>query len=79
MSKTGNGCAPQKSDSKKSIPTEIGQVRVNASVGDMVKFSGRTWHEIQIRETKGPLEELSKKATLMNDIFAFKFEESTPD
>ena len=77
---TSNGCVPQNSDPKKSILRTAGQVRVNASAGDTVTFSGRTWYEIRIRETKGPLEELSKKATLMNEIIlALKFEARTPE
>ena len=33
---------------------ELGQWRGNASAGHTVKFSGRTWYEIRIRDTKGP-------------------------
>ena len=29
-------------------------MRVNASAGHTIKFSGRTWYEIRIRERKGP-------------------------
>ena len=44
----------KKSDPKKSTPRTTGQTRLNASAGHAAKFSGRTWHEIQIRERKGP-------------------------
>ena len=48
------GCVSQNSDPKKSILRRAGQMRVNASAGHTVKFSGRTWYEIRSRETKGP-------------------------
>ena len=44
----------QNSDPKKSILPKAGQVRVNASAGHTIKFSGRTWYEIRNRERKGP-------------------------
>ena len=66
------GCVSQNSDPKKYILWKAGQTRLNASVGHAVKFSGRTWYEVQIRERKekGHLEALSKKANLMNEILA---------
>ena len=72
------GCVSQNSDPKKSIPRKAGQVRVNASAGHTVKFSGRTWYEIRIRETKGPsLGIIQKGDTLERNPCASKFEERT--
>ena len=48
------GCVSQNSDPKKSILRKAGQTRLNASAGHTIKFSGRTWYEIQIRQRKGP-------------------------
>ena len=70
------GCVSQNSDPKKSILRKAGQVRVNASAGHTIKFSGRTWYEIRIRETEGPTV-LSKKVTLERNPCAPKFEERT--
>ena len=36
-------------------------MRLNASAGHTIKFSGRTWYEIQIRERKGPSQGVIQK------------------
>ena len=64
------GCASQNSGPKKSTLRKAGQTRLNDSAGHALKFSGRTWYEVQIRERKGHLEALSKKANLMSEILA---------
>ena len=46
------GCASQNSDPKKSIMRKAGQKRLSASAGHTIKFSGRTWYQIQMRERK---------------------------
>ena len=48
------GCVFQNADPKKSIMRKTGQTRSNVSAGHAVKFSGRTWYEVQIRERRGP-------------------------
>ena len=48
------GCVSQDSDPQKSILRKLGELRLNASAGHTVKFSGSTWHRIKIRERKGP-------------------------
>ena len=74
------GCVSQKSDPKKSIQRRDEQVRGNASAGHTVKFSGRTWYEIRIRETKGPsLGIIQKSDTHERNPCAPRFEERTPE
>ena len=48
------GCASQDSYPKKSILQKVRKKGSNASAGHTVKFSGGTWHQIKIRERKGP-------------------------
>ena len=48
------GCVSQDSDPKKSTLRKLGELRLNASAGHTVKFSGSTWHRIKIREREGP-------------------------
>ena len=70
-------CVSQNSDPKKSILRKAGQVRGNASAGHTCKFSGRTWYEIRIRDTKGPsLGIIQKGDTHNRNPSAPKFEES---
>ena len=48
------GCVSQDSYPKKSILRKVRKMGSNASAGHTVKFSGGTWHQIKIRERKGP-------------------------
>ena len=48
------GCVSHNSAPKKSILRKAGQTRLNASAGHAIKFTGRTWYEVRIRERKGP-------------------------
>ena len=48
------GCVSQDSYPKKSILQKVRKKGSNASAGHTVKFSGGTWHQIKIRERKGP-------------------------
>ena len=48
------GCVSHNSAPKKSILRKAGRTRLNASVGHAIKFTGRTWYEVRIRERKGP-------------------------
>ena len=64
------GCVFQNSDPQKSVLRKAGQVRLNASAEHTIKFSGRTWCEIRIRERKGHLEALYKKVNFMCEILA---------
>ena len=73
------GCVSQNSDPKKSILRKAGQTRLNASA-DTVKFSGRTWYEIQIRERKGASRCVIQKGEPHERYpCAPKFEERTPE
>ena len=74
------GCVSQNSDPKKSILRKAGQVRLNASAGHTIKFSGRTLYEIRIRERKGPSRGVIKKGEPHDRTpCAPKFEEGTPE
>ena len=74
------GCVSQNSNPKKSIPRKTAKVRVNASAGHTVKFSGRTWYEIRIGEAKGPSRGIIQKGdTHERNPCAPKFEERTPE
>ena len=74
------GCVSQNSDPKKSVLRKAGQTRLNASAGHTIKFSGRTWYEIQIRERKGPSRGVVQKCELHErNPCASKFEERTPE
>ena len=53
---------------------------MNASAGQTIKFSGRTWYEILIRERKGPSRGLIQKGEPHERyLCAPKFEERTPE
>ena len=74
------GCVSQNSDPKKSILWKAGQTRLNASAGHTIKFSGRTWCEIQIRERKGPSRGVIQKGEPHErNPCAPKFEEATSE
>ena len=74
------GCISQNSQPKKSILRKAEQVRGTRFGGRTVKFSGRTWYEIRIRETKGPsLGIIQKGDTHERNPCAPKFEERTPE
>ena len=65
------GCVSLNSDPKKSTLRKAGQMSLNASEGHALKFSGRTWYEVQIRERKGPSRGvIQKKVNSMNEILA---------
>ena len=73
------GCLSQNSDPKKSFLRNTVQTRLNASAGHAIKFSGRTWCEIQIRERKGPSRGVFQKGEPHErNPCALKFEERTP-
>ena len=70
----------QNSDPKKFILRKAGQPRLNASAGHTIKFSGRTWYEIQIRERKGPSRGFIQKGKPHErNPCAPKFQERTPE
>ena len=74
------GCVSQHSDPKKSFLRKAGQTRLNASAGHAIKFSGRTWYEIQIRERKGPSRGVIQKGEPHErNPCAPTFEERTPE
>ena len=74
------GCVSQNSDPKKSILRKPGQTRLNASAGHALKFSGRTWYEVQNRERKGPSRGVIQKGEPHErNLCAPKFEERTPE
>ena len=74
------GCVSQNTVPKKSILQKAGQMRLNASAGHTVKFSGRTWYDTRIRDTKGPsLGIIHKGDTHERNPCAPKFEERTPE
>ena len=62
--KKNQGCASQNSGPTKSILGNAEQTRLNASAGHSMKFSGRTWYEIQIWERKGPSQGVIQKGEL---------------
>ena len=55
------GCASQESFPQKSILRKVGKLGSNASAGHNIKFSGGTWHQIKIRERKGPCRGIIQK------------------
>ena len=68
----------QDSDPKKSILRKVGELRLNASAGHTVKFSGCTWHQIRIRERRGPSRGIVQKCEPHERIPCTpKFEERT--
>ena len=72
------GCASQNSDPKKSIMRKAGQTRLGASAGHTIKFSERTWYQIQMRERKGPSQGVIQKGELHErNPCAPRFEERT--
>ena len=74
------GCVSQNSGPKKSILRKAGQTRYKASAGHTIKFSGRTWYEIQIRERKGTSRGVVQKGEPHErNPCAPKFEERTPE
>ena len=73
-------CVSQNSEPKKSILRKAGQVRLNAPAGHTIKFSGRTWYEIRIRERKGPSRGVIQKGEpYERNPCAPRFEERTPE
>ena len=57
---------------------KIGQPRSNASAGNTIKFSGRSWYEIQFREWKVPSQSVIQKGEFHErNPCAPKFEERT--
>ena len=78
--KRSKGCVSHNSDPKKSILRKVGQTRLHASAGHAIKFSGRTWCEIQIRERQGPSRGVIQKGeTHERNPCAPKFGERTPE
>ena len=74
------GCVFQNSGPKKSILWKTGQTRLNASAGHTLKFSGRTWYEVQIRERKGPSRGVIQKGEPhKRNLCAPTFEERPPE
>ena len=74
------GRVSQNSDPNKSFLRKAGQTRLNASAGHAIKFSGRTWYEVQIRERKGQSRGVIHKGEHHErDLCAPKFEERTPE
>ena len=55
-------------------------MRLNASAGHTIEFSGRTWYEIRIRERKGPSRGVFQKGdTHERSPCVLEFEERTPE
>ena len=50
--KNFQGCVSQNSDPMNSILRKAGELRLNASAGHTMKFSGCTWYKTKIREKK---------------------------
>ena len=74
------GCVSQNSDPRKSILRKARDVRLNASVGHTIKFSGRTWYEIRIRERTGPSRRVIQESEPHErNPCAPRFEERTPE
>ena len=74
------GCVFQNSDPKKFILRKAGQVRLNAWAGHTVKFSGRTWYEIRIRDRKEPSRGVIQEGEPHEgNPCAPRFEERTPE
>ena len=72
------GCVSQDSDPKMSILRKVGELRLNASAGLTVTFSGCTWYQIKIRERKGPSQGIIQKCEPhVRNPFAPKFEKRT--
>ena len=68
----------QKPDPKKSFLLKVVQTRLNASAGHAIKFSGRTWYEVQFQERKGPSRGVIQKGEPHErNPCAPKFEERT--
>ena len=66
--------------SKEVYSAKPGQTRLNASAGHALKFSGRTWYEVQNRERKGPSRGVIQKGDPHErNLCAPKFEERTPE
>ena len=66
------GCVSQDSHPRKSIQREPGKLGSKHAV----KFSKGTWHQIKIRETKGPSRSVIQKCEpLVRSLCAPKFEE----
>ena len=73
-----NEMVSQNSDPKKSVLRKAGQTRLNASPRHAVKFSGRTWCEVQLRDRKGPSRGVIQKGEPhVGNPCAPKFEERT--
>ena len=60
------GCVSQDSCPRKSIVREPGMLGSKHAV----KFSKGTWHQIKIRERKGPSRGITKSVRLMSVVFA---------
>ena len=74
------GYVSQNSDPKKSILWKVGHTRLNASAGHAIKFTGCTWCEIQIRDRKGPFQDVIHQGEFHGrNPCAPKFEERTPE
>ena len=66
--------------SKEVYSAESWQTGLNASAGHAMKFSGRTWYEVRIRERKRAISRRYPKGeSRERNPCAPKFEERTPD
>ena len=78
--KNVQGCVSRNSDPKKSTLRKAGQTRLNASAAHALKFSGRTWYEIQILDKKRPSRGVIQKGERHErNPCAPNFEERTPE
>ena len=66
--KNVQGCVSQNPDPTTSILRKVEELRLNASTGHTMKYSGCTWHKIEYGKEKDNLEALSKKMNLMREI-----------